>query len=83
MYEVLRKVKLMKKEGFYTDNLHLIGCLLLIIDPLLVFFPSVSGLHIIRTMAFPIFAYLLVEAYGDGAHFFKACAKITDPCHSL
>ena len=69
MYEVLRKVKLMKKEGFYTDNLHLIGCLLLIIDPLLVFFPSVSGLHIIRTMAFPIFAYLLVEAYGDGAHF--------------
>ena len=53
----------MKKGTPHIDYLPLIGCLILVIDPLLVFFPSVSGLHVIRTMAFPIFAYLLVEAY--------------------
>lgn len=70
------EVKLMKQEGFYTDNLHLIGCLLLIIDPLLIFFPSVSGLHAIRSMAFPIFAYLLVEVFCSGQDFSKFAVKL-------
>lgn len=66
----------MKKGTPHIDYLPLIGCLILVIDPLLVFFPSVSGLHVIRTMAFPIFAYLLVEAYGDGAHFSRLVQKL-------
>ena len=70
------EVKLMKKGTPHIDYLPLIGCLILVIDPLLVFFPSVSGLHVIRTMAFPIFAYLLVEAYGDGAHFSRLVQKL-------
>ena len=70
------EVKLMKKGTPHIDYLPLIGCLILVIDPLLVFFPSVSGLHVIRTMAFPIFSYLLVEAYGDGAHFSRLVQKL-------
>lgn len=70
------EVKLMKKGTPHIDYLPLIGCLILVIDPLLVFFPSVSGLYVIRTMAFPIFAYLLVEAYGDGAHFSRLVQKL-------
>lgn len=78
----------MKQKGFSIESLHIIGCLLLVLNSLLFIFPGMtisrpsdvpmtfSVVDKIWIFAFPIFAFLLVEEFHHTENFNKLAACI-------
>lgn len=78
----------MKQKGFSIESLHIIGCLLLVLNSLLFIFPGMtisrpsdvpmtfSVADKIWIFAFPIFAFLLVEEFHHTENFNKLAACI-------
>ena len=78
----------MKRKGLSIESLHIIGCLLLVLNSLLFILPGItisgpsdvpmtfSMLGMIWIFAFPIFAFLLVEEFHHTENFNKLAACI-------